>query len=270
MIKHKKAKSLKKFITLMAEAETGVLFDFLARWLTPLVNYDTDWGDIPGTEPDWMEYFHGEHLTPQHMVDGVMMYVTLWHNGMDNTDIPFVGLTNHLEAHNRAVKRRLQSARAECSRLGFRPGRKDGIDVLFNHFGKMFQAELVGLPRYQPDAVVRADRHPAVPDAIVRRQKTVQHNANYPAAEQLVGYTGHVEVPVGEDMYYVMPRKASDFAAGFRVDPADAALAVELRRLKPAPDYHQNRFLEAGLLKPYTREGCETATSEQMGNRKNH
>ena len=138
---------------------------------------------------------------------------------------------------------------------------KVGLKTLFTHFAKMMQAELKANPRYREDAMVRADRHIKVADAILRRHGTVQRKGHYPAAEQFSGYAGHAEITGEGCMHYVFPTYVSRMGKMRQVNYTDAVNAVKLQNLKPAADYNQDFFVEIGLLKPYDEPGSASSRS---------
>eukprot|EP00974_Lingulodinium_polyedra_P027811 2686785-Lingulodinium_polyedra.AAC.1 len=127
-----------------------------------MIAFSEDWGGVKGPEPAWADYFRNEYL---HLssVDGVGMFTASWHSGLDNTHIPFVGLTNHLESYNMAIKRRLAAARADCVRQNGRAAGLPALEAAMAHLGQSFQAELQANQAYQQGARLRSDRHAQIP-----------------------------------------------------------------------------------------------------------
>ena len=237
---------------------TEVVFDVLVRWILELIRQHTRWGDIDGAEPEWADYFEGEYLEEQ-ACDSMPMYTAIWHNGLDNTELPFEGLNNHLESYNRAIKRRVASAKAECGRQGHEHSGLPELQVGMHHLKLGFQAEMHGNPRYQDNAVIRSDHHLEVCRNILHPNRNVQRHSGWPCARDCVGYKMAIKIQKGHCIYVVFPTSHAAIISAKKVDEAHAGAFVDMLLLRPALHRHTDFFHKWGVLATCTSDDAPTA-----------
>jgi hypothetical protein len=250
--RHKKAGTLRHYITIMAESWTTVHFDFVCGYLLKLVSFAGRWGTVEGSEAEWAVYFMSEYVEEDTLVvDGVHLLSAEWHGGLDNCVLPFVGITQAHESYNRLLKKRVKRKEQELRKRGIAPSSLPGFQEAAALFTDTFQAELASKPeRYESGKVVRSDRPPAIPSGIMRPNDNVQRRVGHPSVADMARYTGYKVITRGCVQYYVMYAKARGVQLNRQVSAEDAMRCVDLLLLGPAMQEKEDLFCKLGVLIP--------------------
>ncbi len=252
--RHKKAAELRKYIDLLAQAATPVIFDFLARQIIAIVSQTEAWGAEEGAEPEWAAYFSDTYLK-EIIIDGVGMLSCDWRSGLDGSIVvPFAASTNSHESYNKLLKRIMKKAEQRCKKAKLAADGLPGFQEVTRILSETFHTELLTRSSKYSEEVVRSSHPPKMPDTIMKPCEAVQRYKLMPSVSQYAHYTGTHKLHRGSVEIFVMHAKTKGVQRNAQVRAADAENFVNMLSLAPAAHRHQDFWRHANILTP-TRAG---------------